>query len=302
MIHAALALRRLRDRRLLAAVLALCAVGVVLAAVPHNASANLLTPENGAGSREADDIATLYKITAWMGVPIFLGVEGVLIYSLIKHRARRGAAQPAQVRGHTRLETSWTVAAALLLVVIAAITFVFLPGIRTPQRGGIQQASAVQVAATGQPPVPGGPSMHIRVVGQQYIWRYDYPGPGRLFSYYRMVVPTNTTITLDITSSDVIHSFWIPKLFGMADAVPGYHNYMWFKVAKEGVYRGNCTQLCGENHAQMIGEVKAVSPEAFRVWEARQSADIAASQRDLAAQRRRLGVGVPGAVSSQVPQ
>jgi cytochrome c oxidase subunit II len=297
-----LALRRLTDRRLTAALLLLCVVCLALAAVPHVAFADLITPENGAGSGEADQIDTLFKITLWMGLPIFLGVEGVLIYSLVKHRRRRGAPEPAQVRGNTPLETSWTVAAALILVVITAITFVFLPGIRTPERGGLQRAGAVQVAATGQPPVPGGPSMHIRVVGQQYIWRYDYPGPGRMFSYHTMVVPTGTTITLDITSADVIHSFWVPKLFGKADAVPGYHNDMWFKVEKEGTYRGNCAELCGENHAQMIAEVKAVSPASFRAWQARQSADIAASRKALAAERRKLGAGLPGAGASKVPQ
>jgi len=298
-----LAVRRPTDRRLVAAaLLLLCLLGVALA-TPHVALADILTPEDGAGSREADDIDTLYKVTLWIALPIFLGVEGMLIYSLVRHRARRGAPAPAQVRGHTRLETSWTVAAALILVVIAAITFVFLPGIRTPAAGGTQRAGMpVQVAATGQPPVPGGPTMRIRVVGQQYLWRYDYPGPGRLFSYRTMVVPTNTTVTLDITSSDVIHSFWIPKLFGKADAVPGHINDMWFKVTREGTYRGNCAELCGENHAQMVGEVKAVSPAAYRAWEARQRADIAAAQRGLAEQRKRLGAGLPGAGAARVPQ
>jgi cytochrome c oxidase subunit II len=303
MIHAALAPRRLTDRRPLAVLLVVCLVGIVLAAVPHVAFADLLSPEDGAGSREADSIDTLFKITAWLALPIFIGVEGVLIYSLVKHRARRGAPAPAQVRGHTRLEMSWTIAAALLLVVIAAVTFVILPSIRTPQRGGLDRAAApVEVAATGQPPVPGGPSMNIRVVGQQYLWRYDYPGADRLFAYHTMVVPTNTTITLDITSSDVIHSFWIPKLFGKADAVPGYSNDMWFKVTREGTYRGNCAELCGENHAQMMAEVKALSPERFRAWEARQRADIAAAQKGLTEQRKRLGAGLPGAGAARVPQ
>lgn len=284
------------------ALLLLCLIGIALVVAPHPAFADILSPESGAGSREADDIDTLYWITLLLALPVFLGVEGVLIYSLVRHRRRRGAPEPAQIRGHSRLEMSWTIAAALLLVVIAAITFVFLPGIRTPERGGLERAGAVQVAATGQPPVPGGRSLDVRVVGQQYLWRYDYPGAGRLFSYHTMVVPTNTTITLDITSSDVIHSFWIPKLFGKADAVPGHHNDMWFKVTKEGTYRGNCAELCGENHAQMIAEVKAVSPAAYRAWEARQRADIAAAQKALVEQRKRLGAGVPGAGTAKVPQ
>ncbi len=88
--------------------------------------------------------------------------------------------------------------------------------------------------------------------GQQYLWRYDYPGSGR-FNYHEMVVPTNTTVVLKITSSDVIHSWWIPKLGGKADAMPGHINETWFKIAKEGVYKGQCAELCGSNHADMRG-------------------------------------------------
>jgi cytochrome c oxidase subunit II len=295
---AALAPRRPGYRRPLAALLVLGALAALLVAAPA-ALADVLTPEDRGGSREAERIDVLFEITLWLALPIFALVEGVLIYALVRHRFRRGAPEPAQIRGNTRLELSWTVAATLLLVVITAITFVFLPGIRDPERGGQPHAGAVQVAATGQPPVPGGSTMNIRVVGQQYVWRYDYPGPGRLFSYGTMVVPTNTTITLDITSADVIHSFWIPELFGKADAVPGHVNDMWFNVTQEGTYRGNCAELCGENHAQMVGHVKAVSPAQYRAWADRQRRDIAAAATALAEQRRRFQ---PSGGGSQVPQ
>ena len=86
--------------------------------------------------------------------------------------------------------------------------------------------------------------------GQQYLWRYDYPG-GRGLSYYELVVPTNTTVTLNITSSDVHHSWWIPKLGGKADAMPGHTNETWFKITKAGTYEGQCAELCGEGHADM---------------------------------------------------
>jgi cytochrome c oxidase subunit II len=291
------------DRRLRAALVPLCVVALLAVALPGPAFADVITPETGGGSSESGRIHTLYLITLLLAVPIFLGVEGVLIYSLVKHRFRRGAPEPAQVRGNTRLEVSWTVAAALILVVLAIVTFARLPGIRDPEPGGPERAQAVQVAATGQPPIPrGGPSMTIRVVGQQYLWRYDYPGPGRLFSYHTMVVPTDTTIALKITSSDVIHSFWIPELFGKADGVPGKLNDMWFKVTEEGTYRGNCAELCGENHSQMVGAVKAVSPAEYRAWAARQRRDIAAAAAALARQRRQFGGGTPGTASTTAPQ
>jgi cytochrome c oxidase subunit 2 len=296
-----LALRRRIDGRRAAALLLLCLVGAVLLGAP-SATADVFTPESGGGSPQAERTDTLYQITLYMAIPIFLLVEGVLIYSLVKHRFRRGAPEPAQVRGNTRLEVGWTVAAAAILVVLTGITFALLPGIRDPEAGGGQRAGApgtapVEVAATGQPPVPGGQSLNIRVVGQQYLWRYDYPGPGRLFSFHTMVVPTHTTITLDITSSDVIHSFWIPELFGKADAVPGHVNDMWFRVTKEGTYGGNCAELCGENHAQMIGEVRAVSPERYRAWADGQRRDIAAATQALAQQRRALQQAPQGPLS-----
>jgi cytochrome c oxidase subunit II len=290
MIHAALALRRLTDRRLPAALSLACAACLVLAAIPHPAFAGILLPEHGAGSREADDINTLYVITLFIALPIFVGVEGVLIYSLVRHRARRGAPQPAQVRGNTRLETSWTVAAALILVIIAVFTFVLLPAIRTPERGGLERAGTVQVAAVGQPPVPGGPTMHVRVVGQQYLWRYDYPGPpGSLFSYYDMYVPTKTTVVLNITSSDVVHSWWVPSLGGKADAVPRHTNHTWFRIDKPGIYTGRCAELCGDNHADMRNRVIAVTPEQYQAWAARQRAGIKQSQALLALSRKVRG-------------
>ena len=279
------------------------AVLAVIGAAAPPAFADILTPEDGGGSPQAERTDLLYEITLWMALPIFLLVEGVLIYSLVRYRFRRGAPEPAQVRGNTRLEVGWTVAAAAILVVLTAVTFALLPGIRDPEAGGANRGGGVAVAATDQPEAPpGGPSLNVRVVGQQYIWRYDYPGPGRLFTYHRMVVPTNTTVTLDITSQDVQHSFWIPELFGKADAVPGHTNDMWFKVTEEGVYRGNCAELCGENHAEMIGEVEAMSPERYLAWANRQRADIAAATRALAGQRRRMeaqqGAG-PGSLVRQ---
>lgn len=296
----ALAPRRRIDRRLLVGLVPLVALCALLVAAP-GAGADVFTPESGGGSPQAERTDTLYQITLYMAIPIFLLVEGVLIYSLLRHRARRGAVEPPQIRGNRRLEIGWTVAAAAILVVLTGITFAMLPGIRTPERSGPERAGAVQVAATGQPPVPGGDELKIRVVGQQYLWRYDYPG-GPVFAYHTMVVPTNTTVTLDITSADVIHSFWIPELFGKSDAVPGHVNDMWFKVTKEGTYRGNCAELCGENHAQMIGAVKAVSPGEYRAWYAQQGRDIQAATRALTVQRRQFQSGTTGPGTANVPQ
>ena len=253
-----------------------------------SAFADALTPESG-GSQNADDIDTLYKITFYIGIVIFLGVEGTLLYALFRYRHKRSNPEPAQIRGNTRLEIGWTAGAALILVVLTVITFVALPAIRSPEaseQGGLarQGVGGLLFASTDQPTVPGGRALNIRVNGQQYLWRYDYPERG-LYSYYEMVVPVNTTVTLDITASDVIHSWWIPRLGGKMDATPGHVNKTWFKITQPGVYEGQCAELCGENHAQMLARVRAVPVEEYEAWRQGQAAGIAESQRLLALTR-----------------
>jgi cytochrome c oxidase subunit 2 len=277
-----------RTRRLIVA--ALAAALLALLVLAPGAFADALTPESGGGSQNAESIDTLYKIALYVAIVIFLIVEGTLIWSLVRYRARRGGPEPAQIRGNTPLELGWTIAAALILVVVATVTFVYLGRIENPppsDPGGLQSLRSEQ-AALGQPPIPGGKGLTIHVNGQQYLWRYDYPGDQLLFSYHEMVVPTGTTIALKITSSDVNHSWWIPKLGGKADAVPGHTNETWFKIkrGKEGAYGGQCAELCGFGHAIMRARVRAVTPAQFQAWEQRQRADIQAAQNGLARQRQ----------------
>jgi cytochrome c oxidase subunit 2 len=266
--------------------LALAAGLIALLALAPMAAADVFTPESG-GSPNADDIDTLYKIVLYVAIPIFLLVEGTLIWTLVKYRARRGGPEPAQVRGNTPLEMGWTLGAALILVVLGAVTFLYLSDIENPPASGPNGlAGGVEMASIDQPAPPknGGKTLEIGVNGQQYLCRYDYPGDA--FSYHRMVVPTNTTVVLKITSSDVIHSWWIPKLGGKADATPGHTIETWFKIKKPGTYKGQCAELCGSNHADMRAQVKAVSSAEYDAFLKQQEADIKAAQDGLAAQRR----------------
>jgi cytochrome c oxidase subunit 2 len=274
--------------------LALAGATVLLLALAPIASADWLTPESG-GSPNANHIDTLYKIVLAIGAVIFVLVEGLLIFSIIKFRRRRGGPEPAMVHGNTPLEVGWTIGAALIVAGIAAITFAFLPEIKNPPNSsanGLQQLAGVDFASLSQPKPPNGKALHINVVGQQYIWRYDYVTAQRLtenrpvFAYESMVVPTNTTVILQINSADVAHSWWIPKLGGKADAIPGHNNYTWFKISKPGVYKGQCAELCGNNHADMLAQVHAVSPDQFQAWLTLQRNEILQSQKDLAAQRK----------------
>jgi cytochrome c oxidase subunit 2 len=273
-------------RRLLLAAFS-AAIFAALIAAPA-AFADALTPESG-GSQNANDIDTLYKITFYIGIVIFLLVWGTLIWCLVKYRARRGG-HADQIRGNTPLEIGWTVGAAAILVVLTVVTFLYLDDIESPPASGPSglKASQAQFASVDQPEPPkgGGPVLRIRVNGQQYIWRYDYPGEGQLFSYEEMVVPTDTTVVLKLEASDVIHSWWIPKFGPKADAVPGYVNETWFKVEKEGEYRGQCAELCGPNHADMRAKVVAVSPEKFQQWAQDKREEIQAAGEELAKQRK----------------
>jgi cytochrome c oxidase subunit 2 len=91
-----------------------------------------------------------------------------------------------------------------------------------------------------------------------------------------MVAPVGVTVKLDIRSLDVAHSWWIPKLGGKFDAIPGYVHHTWFRLERAGVYRGQCAELCGRNHADMVAEVRGVSPAEYVAWLARQKRLVAA--------------------------
>jgi cytochrome c oxidase subunit 2 len=105
-----------------------------------------------------------------------------------------------------------------------------------------------------------------------------------------MYVPINTTVTLKIYSSDVIHSWWVPQLGGKADATPGHTNETWFKISKPGVYIGQCAELCGDNHADMRNRVIALPVDQYKAWIENQRKNILAAQKALAAARK-AGIG-----------
>jgi cytochrome c oxidase subunit 2 len=271
--------------RRLPALAVLAVTACVLEAAP--ALAGPVTPDSG-GSPNAERLDALYRIALYIGLVVFLIVEATLAWSIWRYRRRRGGPRAAQIRGNTPLEIGWTVAAALILVVLTVVTFVYLGDIKNPPGAGPgEMASGGQLASVDQRSLPpGSRSLKIDVNGQQFLWRYSYPGREPLYTYYAMVVPTHTIISLDITSSDVVHSWWIPTLGGKADAVPGQINHTWFRIPKEGVYRGVCAELCGYNHADMRAAVRAVSPARFRLWARRKRAQIEQAGRALARERR----------------
>jgi cytochrome c oxidase subunit 2 len=276
--------------KLLARAVPAALIALLATAVP--ALAGPIFPEAGGGSQQAEDIRTLYAIIFILGLIVFIGVEGVLIWCLVKFRAKKGRVA-AQIHGNTKLEIGWTVGAAVILVFLTVATFVMLPGIKNPTASDIDEngnpvASNAAFASTDQSKVPSGASMNIQVNGKQYVWQFTYPGDEKVFSYTRMYVPVGMTVTLDIRSDDVQHSWWIPELGGKMDALPGYTNKTWFKVTEAGTYSGQCAELCGRNHANMLAEVVALPFDEWQAWYDREAQEIEDAEEYAAQERERL--------------
>ena len=268
------AARRSGARRL--ALLGPAAAGAFLA-FTQSASAACCTLKTGA-SPNATSIATLYDIIFGLAVVVFLGVMGFIGYSVWKFRAHKNPVA-LQIHGNTRLELSLTATAVVILVIIAAVTFIQLPSIVNPPNSDASASSVLSASLTAPSP-PNGHKLTICVTGRQFIWRYTYGNDcdkqawaKKLpYSYQEMVVPSGETVNLLIQSSDVIHAWWIPALGGKVDAVPGFTTYTWFKAlhANE-LYHGQCAQLCGREHAFMTALVKVVTPKQYDAWITRQA-------------------------------
>jgi cytochrome c oxidase subunit 2 len=277
-----------RRARHLALTLLATALALALAAVlAATAGADAVTPDAGP-SDNAVDIDTLYKIVFYVGLAVVALVWGVLFYSLIRFRARRGR-RPPQIFGNAPLELGWTIAAGGIVLIIAVITLIMVPDIKNPAPSGSASLAEArfQNAAIDQPPPPDrAKALQITVSGQQYLWRYQYPNGA--VSFQQMVVPVDTTVTLDIKANDVAHSWWIPKLGGKADAVPGYTNKTWFKATSTGTFKGQCAEFCGSGHAVMSAKVTVVEQQQYQTWVETQKRLIKQAQQDAIKMRKQL--------------
>jgi cytochrome c oxidase subunit 2 len=207
-------------------------------------------------ARESNDLAFfVLGITA----AIFVAVSLLLVYALIKFRARStDTAEPPQVFGSMQIELSWTI------IPILIVTVLFL--------GTARVLFSVQDA-----PKPAN-ALDVTAVGHQFWWEYRYPQYG-ITAANELHIPVGQGATgrvtyLKLTSADVIHSFWIPQLGGKTDMLPNRVNEMWFDPAKPGVYLGQCGQFCGTQHAKMLLRVSVDTPEQFAAWIAGQQKTV----------------------------
>jgi cytochrome c oxidase subunit 2 len=256
-----------------------------------DALANCCTVQAG-GSPNANAIKSLYDIIFVISLVVFFAVAGVLVYSIYKFRAHKHPVA-SQIHGNPRLEIGLTLTAAGILVILATVTFIKLPSIINPPNSDPAAYSALTASLT-RPTPPNGKKLTICVTGRQFIWRYTYGADcdksawqNKLpYSYQEMVVPAGVTISLVIQSSDVIHAWWVPELGGKVDAVPGYTVYTWFKALHANqIYRGQCAQLCGRQHAFMTALVKVVTPAQYRQYISTLTKEIA-QQNNLVGQLR----------------
>ncbi len=212
-----------------------------------------------------DQIDTLLWIGFVVATLLVVAVNVALIYAVRRYRGERGSA-PRELRGGER-RTQLRVGG--LLTVLAAVLFIVSVIYTDKARETPTTGDAGLASARSKP-------LQILATGQQWLWRYDYPNTS--FSYYKLVVPVDTTVELELVSTDVIHTWDVPALAGKRDAVPGKTNKVIFRADEEGIYRGQSATFSGQAYAAMRTAVEVVSPQAYEDFLAQQKADIQDAQ------------------------
>jgi cytochrome c oxidase subunit 2 len=244
---------------------------VLMGAEPSRHNLSIFDPV----SPPAESIRNLSVLVLAITTFIFIVVEGILIYSIVRFRRRASAGrplshgvgpgetarevEPPQVYGSKPIEIAWTAAPALIVFVLALVSARTLWEVNIP------------------PPQPrdGDNTLFVTVVGRQWWWEYTYDHyNGRELGFTtanELHVPANEDGTvhrtyLTLRSADVCHSFWVPRLAGKTDCIPGRTNSMWFQTDKPGLYVGQCAEYCGTQHANMLLRVVVDSSSQFDSW------------------------------------
>jgi cytochrome c oxidase subunit 2 len=236
------------------------ALGLALfAALPawaQNPSARVTNAFSNPASNVAHWIRNTSWAAFWIIIPFIALAEVLLVYVIFKFRRRpNDPRQPAKFHDNPGLEITWTV------LPILALVFVALIGYRSLKKIDFGPA----------------PNLNVVVIGHRFFWEYRYPKYGIDFSNQALVVPANRNVSLQITSVDVIHGFYVPGLGLQMDAVPGRISHVWFN-ARPGTYQGQCAQLCGPLHGEMFLTVKVLPPPQFVQWLAKHASSGGAAQ------------------------
>ncbi|HUQ63472.1 MAG TPA: cytochrome c oxidase subunit II [Acidimicrobiales bacterium] len=218
--------------------------GVVLLLLFLVACGSKKTPQNslspaGEYARTIDNLIDPVFIVAAV---VFVLVEGLALLFVIRYRQRPGP-EPVQVHGNTRLEVGWTLVPFLILVTIAVPTIITI------------------FKLADEPPN----AVNVTVIGHQWWWEYRYDDLG-IVSANELHLPVGRPVQLKLQSVDVIHSYWVPRLNGKTDVVPGRTNHSKLKAERPGTYIGQCTEFCGLSHANMRNRAVAQTPADFDAW------------------------------------
>ncbi len=199
----------------------------------------------------------LFNVTMWMMVIVFVLVEGVLLYAIIRYRKRPGQPKPIPVHGNNTLEIILTIIPTILVL-------------------GLGIWSVFTLFYVEKPPSDSPPALHVNVTGHQWWFEFEYPDAGngkKIITANELRIPVDRPITLSLLSDDVIHSFWVPKLAGKIDMVPTHINKMWFQADSNKIDEelpvtlyGQCAELCGLAHALMRFRVIVMEPADFDSW------------------------------------
>jgi cytochrome c oxidase subunit 2 len=201
---------------------------------------------NSAGP-EGHKINSLFWPVFWIAVGVFVLVEGLLVVALVRFRARPGRGIPKQVHGNKRLEVTWTIIPAVLLA-----------GVAIPTIGTIFSLAAKPAQA-----------LTINVTGHQWWWEVRYPSLN-VTTANEIHIPVGQPVLVYVTSVDVIHSFWVPRLAGKQDLEPGRINHVTIEASEPGTYLGQCAEYCGFSHANMRLRVMAEPAVQFQAWAAQE--------------------------------
>lgn len=230
----------------------------------HDYPQSAVTPHSDLAWDQQD---ILLKQIFWV-VVIFVLVLGLLIYAVMRFRARPGAPDPKPVHGNTALEIAWTIAPALILAFIAVPSVVVI------------------YKTQAQPPKD---ALTVKAIGHQWWWEFQYPELG-VTTGSELHIPVKRPVIVEIESADVIHSFWFPAMGGKRDAIPTHTNRIYFTPDSTGVFPGQCAELCGFQHANMKMKLFVQTPEEFDAWVAAQKAPpaVPADTTSLAATGMKL--------------
>ncbi|HVT37716.1 MAG TPA: cytochrome c oxidase subunit II [Gemmatimonadaceae bacterium] len=210
------------------------------------------------------DIYALWNRLLLLGTIVFVFVEALLLFTVFKFRRREGAPAPRQTHGNASLEIAWTIIPALILAMIAVPT--------------------VKTIWKTQAPAPAG-AIVVQVIGHQWWWEFRYPQYG-VVTANELYLPVGRTASFELTTRDVLHSFWAPQLGGKRDLITNHTNLLWYTPRDSlagSVFNGFCTEYCGSSHANMRLRVYTVTPAQFESWAAHQANPAALSPAPAAA-------------------